>query len=579
MEEQYLVEQVEGKQNTPTLKINSLYIHSKYRPIEESKNIALEHFEKHYTFVVFGYGLGYIVEELLNLTTKEPIIIIDPLLDSGQLQIKEHHLNNERIYIWGKQYSKTRGTLLYLIERVSLGIKTMVKIVLTPYYDKLFTTTYREVLNDVRNYLVRTHVNINTVNICAERWQKNLSLNLLNILGDSTIASLEKVYNYPVVIASGGPSLNQQLPLLKKIKDKVIIIAAGTTINSLLKFDIEPHYVVSIDGSEVNYNNFKNLELGNTRLLYSPFNHWAIRPLFKKGHSFTSTIYDSIATYIYKTIDKNMPKLLGGGTVAHFAFSIASVISTGPIAFIGQDLAFTNNVTHADANQGKKTLKEVQADNSTLFEIEGYYGDKVITDGGFLSMKQTFEEMARLYTAMNIKFYNCTEGGARINDFTQITFQEFINKFVEEEIDIVEPLVETTLNFDLITAQLQKELELSDTLVEIAQDGIEILQSNKQDTHFSQDILEELDEIDTEILNLIKEIQMDFLIQPILLKLDGAFLAKKEETPEEAYERSYNQTKLFYEEILGIVDKSMENIKETLEILTNKEKLNEFYRK
>lgn len=577
MEAQYVVEFIEGKQNTPTLKINNLYIHSKYRPIEEAQNIAMSNFEKHYTFIVFGYGLGYIVDELLNLTTKESIIVIDPLLKNGQLKAEERHLKHDRVYFWSKEDGQT---LLYLINRVSLGIKTMVKTIVTPNYNKLFIETYKEVLNDVRNYLVRTTVNINTISVCAERWQKNLSLNLLNILGDSTLANLEKVYNCPVIIASGGPSLNKQLPLLKKIRDKVIIIAAGTTINSLLKFGIEPHYVVSIDGSEINYISFKNLELGNTTLLYSPFNHWAIRPLFKHGYSFTSTIYNSIASYIYKTIDKDMPQIIGGGTVAHFAFSIAQVITSGPIAFIGQDLAFTNNVSHADANQGKRTLEEVAADKRTLFEIDGYNEEKVITDGPFLSMKQTFEEMGRLFSANGIEFYNCTEGGAKIQGFKQLAFQKFINQFVKEDLTVIvsNPIYNIS-NYELINSQLQKELELSDSLIKVAEKGIETLNLNESNTYFLQNILEELDKIDIELMDLIKEVQMDFLLQPILLKLDGAFLEEKDETPEEAYTRSYNQSLFFYREILDIVDKSIENIKETLEIVTDKEKLDEFYRK
>ncbi|AVK82788.1 hypothetical protein C3943_04040 [Lysinibacillus sp. B2A1] len=575
MEAEYIVEYIEGKQNIPTLKINNLFIHSKYRPIEEAKNIATSNFEKHFTFVVFGYGLGYIVDELLKLVTKESIIVIDPLIENGQLKIAERHLQHKQVHYWGKEKNYT---LLYLIDKVSLGIKTMVKMITAPHYNKLFVASYKEILNDVRNYIVRTRVNINTVSFFAEQWQKNLSMNLLNILGDPTLASLEKMYDCPVVIASGGPSLNKQLALLKTMKNKVIIIAAGTTINSLLKFGIKPHYVVSIDGSEINYNSFKNLNLGNVTLLYSPFNHWAIRPLFRKGYCFTSTIYNSIANYIYKTLGKDMPQIVGGGTVAHFAFSIAQIITSGPIAFIGQDLAFTGEVTHADSNQGKRTLEEVKEDNVRLFEIEGYFGEKVITDGPFLSMKQTFEEMARFF-ANGIEFYNCTEGGAKINGFEQLSFPKFMDRFAIKDINMVTTPELETVDFQLIINQLQRELDLSDTLLDTSKRGLEILKSNKSTTYFSKGILEKLDKIDSEIMELVEEVQMDFLLQPLLLKLDGVFLEKKNETPEEAYNRSFNQSKFFYNEILKIIDKSIENIEETLEILTNKERLDGYYRK
>lgn len=576
----YVVEILNRDSNTPLLKINGLYIHSKYRAIDEAKKIASSNFEKHYTFVLFGYGLGLVVDELLELITEEHIIIIDPLVKSGELKMNEHHINHSHVHFWDKSYNYT---LLYQINGVSLGMKTLVKVITTPYYDKLFVDYYKEVLNDVRNYLVRARVNNNTISLYAEKWQKNVSMNLLNILKDETLKNLEKVYDCPVVIASGGPSLTKQLPLLKQIQKKVIIIAAGTTIKTLLKYGIKPDYVVSIDGSETNYNSFKDLNseglnLNDITLLYSPFNHWAIRPLFNEGYCFTTTLYNSIATYIYKTTGKDIPQIVGGGTVAHFAFSIATVITKGPIGFIGQDLAFTNNVTHAEGNQGRKTIEEIRNKKTTLFEIEGYNGDKVTTNGAFLSMKQTFEEMARFYFN-GVEIYNCTEGGAKLKGFNQMPFVHFVKQFVMEDVDKVRSSKVDKIDLESIIFQLNKEIELSKELQNKANNGIEILDSNKSDTHFSESILEQLDNVDEEILQLVKEVQMECLIQPLLLKIRGAFLEKPNETPQEAYNRSFNQSKCLYEEVLEMIEKSILNIESVLEILTDEEKLNEYYRK
>ena len=75
------IEVLKSKNNLETLIINGKYIHSKYDPRTEAKRIIENSYKKAYTHVFFGYGLGYLVDELLNVREEEKVIVFEPLLN------------------------------------------------------------------------------------------------------------------------------------------------------------------------------------------------------------------------------------------------------------------------------------------------------------------------------------------------------------------------------------------------------------------------------------------------------------------------------------------------------------------
>src|SRR5690606_1954035 len=74
----------------------------------------------------------------------------------------------------------------------------------------------------------------------------------------------------PGIIVSAGPSLEQNVHLLSSAKGRALIIAAGSTINPLLKRAIEPDILVSFDSGQGNYRHFENLRMPHLPLVYVP---------------------------------------------------------------------------------------------------------------------------------------------------------------------------------------------------------------------------------------------------------------------------------------------------------------------
>lgn len=87
-------------------------------------------------------------------------------------------------------------------------------------------------------------------------------------------------------------------------------------------------------------------------------------------------------------------------------------ITTGPIALIGQDLAYTENLTHANNNKNQKSVDDSYFKKRNAFQVEGYFDDLVMTDYVFYSMKNSFEQIHKKIKH-SASIFNCTEGGLK----------------------------------------------------------------------------------------------------------------------------------------------------------------------
>lgn len=554
-----VIEQENSKTGQPILRMNQLYVHSKYDPIKEAERIINQHFKKNHTHIIFGYGEGYLVDKLLSKCKAEKIIVIDPLVKSEKLIIKEKHQNN--IMYWDEQ---NENTLEYIMQELGNQLDLKIQIIVTPNYDRLFIDQYAQLLKRIRNFQSKSIIGTTTEILFADRWQKNVTFNLKNLIRDKSLMELTEQFKLPVVVASGGPSLTKQLPLLKKIEDSVIIIAAGSTINSLLAANIEPDFVVSIDGGEPNYNHFKDVKTKKTRLVYATFNHYKIRDVFRnQAYAFIGLNEKALQSYVSRKLGKLFPRLSGGGTVAHYAYSVAHTMNSGPIAFIGQDLAYTNGETHA---QNNKHYKKVENDME-LLEVEGYYDEPILTSRIFLSMKTTFEEMVRFHEVTQLNF-NCTEGGVKIKGMYQLPFAEFINQYVDKTVKKdftdIDNAPKDDVSVDKLITVLEEELAIIDDLSKKCEQALKILKNNSSNKQFSQKTLIKLSKIDKILEKKTKEIQIHYLIKPIYVEVERLYLPKEHETAEETYSRVKKQSEALYSKLQKALDKSKENITELL---------------
>lgn len=546
----YQLERIVSKSGKETLKLNGYFLHSKYDPVKESVSFAEKHYKPNHVHIIFGYGAGYILKELKKIFDfDEQIICFEP--------IKEINFNDEYYdYLIQDLSEENLDKVLKLLITKDINVNFLC----SPNYDKVFSEEYKVIIKALKKRIELNSIDENTLYRFSKDWLVNYYNNTVNIFYDEDVGVLQSNYQAPVVVASGGPSLTKQISLLKEYRNNFILIASGSTINTLTYYDIFPDYVVSIDGGINNYEHFRNKIIEKSILVYSLFNQFEIRNSFKnKCYYFLSQDLRGIEQHIKNIINIQPTTLLGGGSVATYALSFARHISTGPIAIIGQDLAYTDNKSHAEFNGNFKHIDE--KNKKDKFLIEGYNGEKVLTDLAFFSMKETFEILIE-YLNNNNEIFNCTEGGALIKGMRNLSFLNFINQYANDtavKINNIKNIENLNDKKEILIDFLNKEEKQYGKLLKLIKDNLEQLRKVKKIGRFTSQINKKMDKNEKEIKKMCDKLPISIVMEDLSLKTLKYFNAtKKSETIPNAFERVYLQNEYYFDSIKKNVEDSID---------------------
>lgn len=534
MNETISIEKILTKSGLETLKINDYYIHSKYNPIQEAERFINQFYKENHKTILFGFGLGYIAEELkkkLGNKFESNLFIIDPLKEvlSSYGKINEY-----------ESYSfDDLNKLIHKIKHTDIQKLSKVNIICSPNYDKLFPEQYLKLLQEIKQFQHSQIIELNTSINLAVSWQENFVKNRFYIVHDRSLKTLKKKIQCPVILVSGGPSLTKQLETLKKVKDKVLIVVAGSAIGSLNKAGIEPDLVVSIDPKVANLRHYEDINFNNTTLVYMPENYYKIRELFKSAFSFVPSYDPEYQMYFKEKFNVDLPLLGYGASCANYALAIISYISDSPVAIIGQDLAYTNGQSHAEGNKNLWKVNEDIIKKRGLFYTEGYYGDKVLTSSVFYNMKQTFEELHNKI-GQNSQVFNCTEGGIKLKGFENLPFKTFCDLYCEDQvkkIDMFSPTYFKESTIEHLNSLIINEKEESEQLKRLLADGIHLLKKCLANGFMDDKTSKKLNKIEKNLSEKLPELNMHKILHPISIRVNELFKEPENETKQQKFSR------------------------------------------
>lgn len=548
------IKYIDTRTGKKTIEFDSYFLHSKYDPIKEAQRIAEKEYTENFVHIVFGYGYGYIVDELKKLIDDEVIIVIDPFKE-------ELNISDDTIY-GINQIEEFQTQLSSSLENLSREIKVICSL----NYEKIAPEFYKEVLQCVKDVQRSNQVDENTIRLGSESWQENYVKNLPLLIKDCPLTHIEKLKDTPVVIASGGPSLIKQLPLLQSIRNNIILVAAGSTINSLLEHNIEPDYVVTIDGSEANYHHFENISIKNAKLIYGLSSNYKIQYEWtNERYAFLTTGDVKVQKIIEDKYGVELPLIAGGGSVANFTLTVARKLSSGPIALIGQDLAYTNLQTHASGNKFAMEIDDAFLKNRDAFETEGYYEDKVMTDYPLHSMKLAFEDLIK-FLPNSSTIFNCTEGGVKIKGFEQIEFKEFCEAYAKNPKVIIKQLNTIGKKWDIIHLGLEEEIRVYKSIDQRLKDIILKLKQDRLKKFFSAQTIKLLDNMDKFLSEKLDYLMFDRIADPLIADVLRNYKGKKSENDEEKFDRVFNQNLELYCRLQEAVSKTKTYTEEAIKL-------------
>ncbi|EAH5385381.1 TPA: motility associated factor glycosyltransferase family protein [Campylobacter jejuni] len=229
------------------------------------------------------------------------------------------------------------------------------------------------------------------------------------------------------IVVSAGPSLAKQLSLLKAYQEKAVIFCADGALSMLEKKGIVPDYVTNLDFTDLAMKFFQNKENKTSLNVLSCATHLSL------VHFLDNKSVVLRDDPLYQRFNLNDFGYIDTGThVSHFSYTLALALGFKNIIMIGQDLAFDEegNSHSKGFDFGEKFSGE---ENIDKLKVPAYAGKgEVLTHITWNDYRIKLEYLFAC-NDQKAKFYNATEGGARINFTEELSFKECCEKLLTKE--------------------------------------------------------------------------------------------------------------------------------------------------
>ncbi|MBZ7964846.1 motility associated factor glycosyltransferase family protein [Campylobacter sp. 2457A] len=412
----------------------------------EEKIEFFKEYQRYPALFFYGLGNGILYKALLQNENHKRIVVFEKEIEIifivlNLLDFSEELRKGRLILIYTPHMNYAKADRIFSLKEVNQFFKT--------YNLHLHSNFYKNYEEDM--------LKINTLNSKAI---KNISLRRGNDPKDAMqgieqfVRNIPKMINHPsyhtllkkrrnakdentAIIVSTGPSLEKQLPLLKKYANKATIFCADSAYAILAQHDIKPDYVCMMERdhhtAECFNNDFKEFDQGITFIIASLIHKNTIAYLEKNKREY---ILVTRPLPFASSVELNEFGYMSCGlSVAHMNYELAIHLNFKNIILIGQDLAYSEdgkshakNFLYEDFHKG-----HYQRDFSKHTAL-AYGGDGIVQSSEIWNI---FREIFENYIALNkneIKTYNCTEGGARIEGTIEKSFKEICETLLKKEL-------------------------------------------------------------------------------------------------------------------------------------------------
>ncbi len=433
-----------------------LFLHSRYDPETEALEFcgSLERTEA-FCVVLAGFGLGYHLKALIETFGEEIVIVVsEPDLVTIKTAFEHTDFSKElglgHVVILTEMGKQTlHQGLGHHSTMLMLGTFFAVPPVARDHNAE-FHTQCRQAVMD---YAAFAKMSLLTLVRNAGITCRNISNNLPTYVSTPPADILRgRFAGCPAILVAAGPSLAKNVDQLRGLQDKAVIIAAQTTLRLLLSHGIRPHFVTSLDFSEMSRQFFENVDIpDNLVLVAEPKASWHVIDTFRGSPAMAGNrviLLDNEFAHqcVGDALGKRTP-IEAGATVMHLAFYLAQWLGCDPIVFIGQDLGFGGHCYYAPgvamhrswwSEMGRFSTLEMKEwtrivrHREILRKVKDIHGGEIYTDEQMFTYLVQFE---RDFAKCAAKIIDATEGGAKKTGANVMTLADVADQYCREPMD------------------------------------------------------------------------------------------------------------------------------------------------
>lgn len=405
----------------------SAAVHSQYDPETEARRL-LEVEDHCDTLIILGLGCGHVAREAIRRYPNKNKLIIEPSREIFAEVIRQEDISDilegrNVSLLLTNDYGRAVNEMIYLFDQ---AVIYNVHYVQLGGYLRLFRELWEKIQQEYVRFVSDRVVNLRTINKFNDIWVLNYFRNLRSFEHSSNLGCYHDQFkDVPALLVSGGPSLTEALPLLKELQGKAFLAAAGSTITPLLKAGIVPHLMLGIDGGQDMSEVFNQVERDDILFAYVMSLHYDCVDRYQGPKVYVRTNVEKNTLYLEKKLKMSTPEVMAGGSVANVTLDFLMKLGCNPIIMVGQDLAYTNNLTRAEGADGAASIAEQYEEmlkNPEYVLEEDRFGNPILTNRVFLSMRRWFELFMSMHSGTT--FINCTTKGLRIANCQEMSLEE-----------------------------------------------------------------------------------------------------------------------------------------------------------
>lgn len=444
--------------NFYNLKYKDIYLHNRENPVLEAQSIFSGTTNEPVSICfIYGIGLGYLFQ-VASLSSKGTVILYEPDLDLLKTVFN--------LVDFSKDLSKPNVFLTNDFKKAcsiihsKSGMKNFPYMLSLPSQREMDSVGFDSLVKSLRDTIGSYFLDLKYT---KEKFYPTLWMllyNIPNLINETPLIKVKDVCKgKTAVIVSAGPTLDRDIEILKKYRDKFVLFTVGTALKTLTEHNIKPDFVCVIES----FNSSPQLEgvdLSDVYFITEPYSHGFLRKFnFKKIFSHISA--NNPVNHLWSEIcGEDIKEYWSKGTVSYTAMNSARILGCSKIILVGQDLAYIEGQCYSknsiykdlicafDKENNKWEIKakdfeqfaeslspypeyqqRVEAAkrrlanlNSSLYYVKGINGDMIPTESVYAAFVKPLSEFAEHFN--DREYINTSLVGAQIDGFKNMSLED-----------------------------------------------------------------------------------------------------------------------------------------------------------
>lgn len=397
------------------------------------------------TLFVYGLGLGYYYEPLKEWLMESLDNYLVFLEDDAE--VLYHFLQTEK----AKEILRNPKVRIVFLDGVK-GDSKKLDGMATHFSSKPYQTTalmyyLKNRVDQLLDLNTKLEYLLNLKKFVHEEYEsmgapfyRNFYVNLLQ-LPHSLIGSklFKRFQGIPAIVCGAGPSLGKNIDVVKRLKDKALIIAGGTSVNALNAAGINPHFGFGVDP-----NPDHTLRILTNEAFMVPYffhmrmNSTALNMLHGDLYYQNVTKTYPVSYWIEKKLGIKTFPIEGGYNVVNASLDMAEALGCSPIITVGVDLAYSEGKSYAAIQTVHPVAEGVmnfvtKNEREELIPRVDIHGKPVLTLWKWMLEAVWYSKF--LVSHPRSVVINATEGGIGFPGVPNMTLKEVEDAYLMKEHD------------------------------------------------------------------------------------------------------------------------------------------------